>query len=838
MILIDLSWASISFNIFSGIYSTVARVYDILLQIINNDSNLSSAAYPSFSTFATSIYVLAGVFMLFRTVLSLVQMLINPDQMTDKNAGAGKVVVRIVVSIVMLILFVPGGLIIGQGKLLEQLQSAIVGTPDPKTGKTTDGLIPNIFDSKNAQTNSSAERLKKVFYEEVDAAGTSMTCYYYDNVELKKNMLQNHNSITIGSFYKITFSTEKKEGYTAMLGHGNDQGVPVYYKVGSGAIDKDKYGSDFKYKSLPGGKQLYDMNSLFYSSDGVWKWSNKKATLPSSCPKYLDTSSTSIGVYEKEPNSTTGLVGGYSNVDDMIKTIEKRYKDYEVTSEDNPAVDSHKNGKTLLPNLRNRDDAIGFTQSVASSFINCIEDDDSSDSSSNEEKNTCDTLQKGLFLTKEGNDNFVNAMRGDTVSIDFLTSLLAGVGIIAYLLILCVDVIVRDLKLMLLEFLAPIPIISYIDPKDKIFAQWGKMFLSVYVDLFIKIIGIKIATIYLSNISNFSSIDRNPLVTFFYIVGVLVFAKLVPTMISKIFGLDSMGSSFKDIAGMAKKAAGVGTAATLAGATGIATGAAAFAATKGQGFGNRLLAGMQGLGSGMSGVVKGAAAGAKGNVFGAAKQVGSANLDRRAKYNSGLTPTNLLEASTLGKVGMARAQRTDRKLEPLQQESSRLSDVNGVKDKISEVATKSDFGKYVDNLASQNHIDPNQAKKWKDKWIDAQIAGYNGDSASVDAFRKEVENDSIISGYTGDIIEGGKQAQIRQQMTKINDMIKGDPTISKVIGNKPITSYGGPGGVKAADEKANKRKEEIFDVVTEATESGEYRSSKAAIGGNSGGENN
>ena len=142
-----------------------------------------------------------------------------------------------------------------------------------------------------------------------------------------------------------------------------------------------------------------------------------------------------------------------------------------------------------------------------------------------------------------------------------------------------------------------------------------------------------------------------------------------------------------------------------------------------------------------------------------------------------------------------------------------MEDVNDVKSKISNIATESDFGKYVDNLARNNILDTSEAKNWKDKWTELQIANDAGDELALARFNKDLAEDSRLN-YKGKLIEDGKQSQIRQQITRINDIIKGDSNVANVIGNSKIKTYD---DVKTADKKANQRKEQIFNDVTAAT---------------------
>ena len=57
-----------------------------------------------FDRLATRLYVLIGIFMVFRVTFSLIQMLANPDMISDKEKGLGKLATRIVISLALLVL--------------------------------------------------------------------------------------------------------------------------------------------------------------------------------------------------------------------------------------------------------------------------------------------------------------------------------------------------------------------------------------------------------------------------------------------------------------------------------------------------------------------------------------------------------------------------------------------------------------------------------------------------------------------------------------------------------------------------------------------------------------
>lgn len=145
---------------------------------------------------------------------------------------------------------------------------------------------------------------------------------------------------------------------------------------------------------------------------------------------------------------------------------------------------------------------------------------------------------------------------GDTVFImdyTFIISTLCGL-LVAYILFLfCVDIAVRSVKLSFLQLIAPIPLISRVDPKKgkDTFEKWMKECVSTYLDVFVRLLAIYFALFIISAISDkpvnmvtgeeykgFTGL----LLTVFLIIGALNFARELPGLIGKIFGLDLKGS--------------------------------------------------------------------------------------------------------------------------------------------------------------------------------------------------------------------------------------------------------------------------------------------------------
>ena len=162
-------------------------------------------------------------------------------------------------------------------------------------------------------------------------------------------------------------------------------------------------------------------------------------------------------------------------------------------------------------------------------------------------------------------------------------STVVGVLVAALLLGITIDIAKRIFKLMVLEVIAPIPIMSLIDPKgskDGAFSKWWHSLLSTFLDIFIKLglVYIVIVMIHLivqavnggSLFSNFpqDSGFRGVYLTILLILGLIFFAKEAPKFIKNALGIKSEGGGlFDDVKSIGKAAGLVGGAAV--GAAGV-----------------------------------------------------------------------------------------------------------------------------------------------------------------------------------------------------------------------------------------------------------------------------
>ena len=168
-------------------------------------------------------------------------------------------------------------------------------------------------------------------------------------------------------------------------------------------------------------------------------------------------------------------------------------------------------------------------------------------------------------------------------------------GIMAFIIVgFTVDIAVRAVKLAMLRLIAPIPILSYIDPKsqkDGAFGNWTKSLISTYVDLFVRLAIIFFGAFLIQSLfsdGTFSGINSgNALVDMFsvvfIIIGILVFMKQAPAFLKNALGIKSQPMGNVGLAGLlggAAMAIGGGGAAGFA--LGMMQGATSAADAAGQ----------------------------------------------------------------------------------------------------------------------------------------------------------------------------------------------------------------------------------------------------------------
>lgn len=229
-----------------------------------------------------------------------------------------------------------------------------------------------------------------------------------------------------------------------------------------------------------------------------------------------------------------------------------------------------------------------------------------------------------------------------TYVINYLPFISSAVGVyVVFLLIsFSIDIAVRAIKLCFLQMVAPIAIVSYVDPKESIsngkLHNWVKETASTYFSLFLRLATIFFVMLLVEIISasvlsdgqsqsyigmQIDDTGYSIWIYLFLVIGAFMFAKQVPKIIESIFGIKGSGelnlNPFKNtgFATLAGGAVGLGVGAA-------ASGLAAFSASRDEG---------AGLGTsfkrGIGGTLGGAARGLKVGVTSGGKQSFSKAMD-------------------------------------------------------------------------------------------------------------------------------------------------------------------------------------------------------------------
>ncbi len=91
----------IGFNIFDkGVYG----ILDLVYKLFNDLSKMTILSQQTIAVFASRLYAIIAVFMLFKATFSLLSLFVDPDKLNDSKVGAGSIIKRIIISLVMIVI--------------------------------------------------------------------------------------------------------------------------------------------------------------------------------------------------------------------------------------------------------------------------------------------------------------------------------------------------------------------------------------------------------------------------------------------------------------------------------------------------------------------------------------------------------------------------------------------------------------------------------------------------------------------------------------------------------------------------------------------------------------
>ena len=236
------------------------------------------------------------------------------------------------------------------------------------------------------------------------------------------------------------------------------------------------------------------------------------------------------------------------------------------------------------------------------------------------------TFAKASDMVNEtdDNDNYI-------IEFDGWTAIAVGIFMLYIMISYILSVGVRTVQLAFLQIIAPIPLLSYLSPKDETaFNKWVKMCITTYVDVFLRLAIIFFAVYLIQSLNDIDlGPDRGLSMKLVLILSILMFAKQAPNLLAELFpkslgsigfGL-GVGAKLKEMAGFGLVTGAVGAAGAAAiGATGAAVGNAVYGYRNGRGVGRTIRSSLTGaISGGLRGVKAGYQNGIKGGPFGIGK---------------------------------------------------------------------------------------------------------------------------------------------------------------------------------------------------------------------------
>ena len=424
-----------------AIYGTIAKIYDIII-----DLNSSLVEY-NFQDLTQSIYVVAGVFMLFRVLLGLIGMILNPDQVSDSNTGAGKMITRIIMVILMLLAFAPNGIIfdkqdsdgdgVGDGLLLI-VEDAIIGD---------DGFLEN-FNIENIETQKTQSASNGVFYDSVEATeyGSgytntqtnkwNKTCYY-----LKSDL----SNIDL-NYYVVHFTNTKNSdgNYVKISADANIYATRPQNLNFEDNFIKGQIATGIKTNATTGlnsSSYVGNCENWYYNKDaGTFKYSKKKLSKNSLYKGY--------NTYNALENA----------LKDNIQKNTEKYLDYCDSHTCTETMKTYiKSGNDWLPNVKS--ESVAFSKNVINSFLTCRNEEKfSNDITCNEyldvqfggvaEKGDKDSSNDEYITSDTAQEELTKMMEKGVLELDPIMAFVAALVIIAFLVIFLLQSVGLFLQLL------------------------------------------------------------------------------------------------------------------------------------------------------------------------------------------------------------------------------------------------------------------------------------------------------------------------------------------------------------------------------------------------------
>ncbi len=224
----------------SVVYSLVSSIYNLLIDI----AQATPFDDQFFSEFASRVYALLGLFMLFKVSFSLIKYIVNPDEFKDQSKGGKKMIVNILV-VLLLIVATPTAF-----RVLREVQTALIKDDDVMSklilgnGVYKDGTKEPIDKRKVGEEIKVA--IFTAFYQ-IDDGGEEGSCSELiargvseDDETMNQACDQFFATPGVGAAYVAA----KNQGSVYDLIHKEIDGDPIFMQK---SANGDLYGVDYKF---------------------------------------------------------------------------------------------------------------------------------------------------------------------------------------------------------------------------------------------------------------------------------------------------------------------------------------------------------------------------------------------------------------------------------------------------------------------------------------------------------------------------------------------------------------------------------------------------------------
>ena len=224
-------------KILIGLDWVVYEILEQIFQLIINLANFDLFSEGVLTNFSQRIYLILGLVMVFKLIISFVQILIDPDKIDDKEQGVMNILKRVVISMILIVL-VPG--IFGVAKSVQTQLVVII--PKVVLGVPAD---VDINESEEQQENNNVDNDTKSLIEQ--------------EKEDKNIMASTGKLMAYYSFLPFFYYNKGCEGIGTLKGTGSKDSVPEIDSVASAVshVNDKKYGCsetddgyDYNYRYL------------------------------------------------------------------------------------------------------------------------------------------------------------------------------------------------------------------------------------------------------------------------------------------------------------------------------------------------------------------------------------------------------------------------------------------------------------------------------------------------------------------------------------------------------------------------------------------------------------